>query len=52
MSEEDGVVVFLSIGNEDVVIDLVTAERSKRIKNVLLFELEMLVLIAKTWKSI
>ena len=28
MSEDDGV-VFLSNGNEDVVIDLVTAERSE-----------------------
>ena len=37
LKEEDGVVVFLSDGNEDVVIDLVTAERSKRKKNVLSF---------------
>ena len=35
MSEDDGV-VFLSNGKEDVVIDLVTAERSENIIHYLL----------------
>ena len=37
MSKEDGV-VFLSIGNEDVVIDLVTAERSEKIEMLIFVE--------------
>ena len=37
MSKEDGV-VFLSIGNEDVVIDLVTAERSEKMKMLIFVE--------------